>query len=366
MTPNDLRLKERLCLLYKKTYNKQKALECYVDLLNSGLNTKSVNKHLGDLYLDLEKYQDALDHYIKIDTEDIKNLKMLHNLVKIYDKLKNKKELINTYGFIVELDPSNLKALFNLIRLNLNAQNKFPAAKALYQYLLQKQFDFKEYQELIKKFKGLKKMLPEMIFDNFDNFKDANKVTLFNFARILLANNLPTKSRIVFKTIFADQDTEDKLKAASLYKEFNFLEEAAKLYEGILEKEPENTDVLFELAYLNYCINNTESALAYADKLYEIDSDNLEVLMVMGEILTQKGSYQEAFDVVNKAESIDLLRKDIMRLKLKIMKKLKKNRPELAKDIKEYEKAVKNKTNKHDKEDVNSQCKKQKSWYDFN
>ncbi len=94
------------------------------------------------------------------------------------------------------------------------------------------------------------------------------------------------------------------------------LEDALKLVEGLLSKEPEDYDLLLHYAEILEALGRAEEALEVYDKLYELYGD-VDLLLAKADLLSRLDRNEEALEVVRRAEEDSPYDRDV-----KIMKSL--------------------------------------------
>jgi len=93
---------------------------------------------------------------------------------------------------------------------------------------------------------------------------------------------------------------------------------ALKIGSEILQKIPEDNDVLFIVGGIYYMKNNYRSAISYFEKSLEIATFDTEVLILKANSHYYLGEHKQAIQCCNKIREIDPKNKAVSELLLKI------------------------------------------------
>jgi len=93
---------------------------------------------------------------------------------------------------------------------------------------------------------------------------------------------------------------------------------ALKMGSEILQKIPEENDVLFIVGGIYYLKNNYSSAILYFEKSLEIATFDIEVLILKANSHYYLGEHKQAIQCCNKIREIDPKNKAVSELLLKI------------------------------------------------
>ena len=110
-----------------------------------------------------------------------------------------------------------------------------------------------------------------------------------------------------------------KKELKKLFKEKKY-EKVLKLGEEILEKIPEDLDVLFIVGALLYKKGRIKTSMPYFDRVLEISQYDPEVLILKANCLLKLAKYDEALACCNKVKEIDEKNKAVAALLQKISK----------------------------------------------
>ncbi len=140
------------------------------------------------------------------------------------------------------------------------------------------------------------------------------------YVRILLRNYVSTGARdealamIDVLEPFAGSDVRDEISAAR-DQIFSSPEERIVFLESQLDEDPENEEVLFELASLHENQGNREQALEVAERLYEINP-NYENTRKLADYASAEAQYESAIRYLK--EAVDLAENDVTRRNTKL------------------------------------------------
>ncbi len=104
-----------------------------------------------------------------------------------------------------------------------------------------------------------------------------------------------------FNVLYAAIDVQDYYDKAVEYEVLERYEEATEMYHKILEKEPENITILFDLANLYFKLGKIDDAVHNYRKILRINESNASVLSRLGLIYIQKGDYNTAAKYLQQA-----------------------------------------------------------------
>ena len=93
-----------------------------------------------------------------------------------------------------------------------------------------------------------------------------------------------------------------------------------KVGSEILEKNPDDLDVLFVLGGLHYMNGKFSKAISYFDKVLEISSYDPEALLLKANSLFKLGQYKESVSCCEKIKEVDPKNKGVLELLEKIPK----------------------------------------------
>ena len=93
---------------------------------------------------------------------------------------------------------------------------------------------------------------------------------------------------------------------------------ALKIGSEILQKVPEENDVLFIIGGIHYMKNQYKTALSYFEKSLEIATFDIDVLILKANSHYYLGEHKQAIQCCNKIKEIDPKNKDVSELLLKI------------------------------------------------
>ena len=113
------------------------------------------------------------------------------------------------------------------------------------------------------------------------------------------------------------QTSQKKKELRKLVKQKQY-DAALKMGSEILQKIPEENDVLFIVGGIYYLKNNYSSAISYFEKSLEIATFDIEVLLLKANSHYHLGEHKQAIQCCNKIREIDPKNKAVSELLLKI------------------------------------------------
>ena len=113
------------------------------------------------------------------------------------------------------------------------------------------------------------------------------------------------------------QTSQKKKELRKLVKQKQY-DAALKIGSEILQKIPEENDVLFIVGGIYYLKNNYSSAILYFEKSLEIATFDIEVLILKANSHYYLGEHKQAIQCCNKIREIDPKNKAVSELLLKI------------------------------------------------
>ena len=119
------------------------------------------------------------------------------------------------------------------------------------------------------------------------------------------------------KTPEIKQISQKKKELRKLVKQKQY-DVALKIGSEILQKVPEENDVLFIIGSIYYMKNQYKTALSYFEKSLEIATFDIEVLILKANSHYYLGEHKQAIQCCNKIKEIDPKNKVVSELLLKI------------------------------------------------
>lgn len=113
------------------------------------------------------------------------------------------------------------------------------------------------------------------------------------------------------------QTSQKKKELRKLVKQKQY-DAALKMGSEILQKIPEENDVLFIIGGIYYLKNNYSSAISYFEKSLEIATFDIEVLILKANSHYYLGEHKQAIQCCNKIREIDPKNKAVSELLSKI------------------------------------------------
>lgn len=118
--------------------------------------------------------------------------------------------------------------------------------------------------------------------------------------------DLEIKIQELEKQLNEDPNNREKAKElAIIYHYIKEDEKAIKVYEGLLETYPEDSNILAFLGYLHYELEELDIAIDYFNKSLDIDSAAPFVFFLLGNAYSREGMIREAVDAYDFAIFLD-------------------------------------------------------------
>ncbi|HEY3251649.1 MAG TPA: tetratricopeptide repeat protein [Ignavibacteria bacterium] len=246
---------------YEEKHNLNNYLELAIPVLERGTYNYPEHKnalyYLGKAYFHHQKYQDAERCFKKLIKLDSTNADAFYLLGSALEKLNKFGEAIEALRNSISVFPENYKAYNSLGNIYSNINNTNKAIES--------------YNQSIK------------ILSNYTNaFNNLGDVYLNML-------NDTAKARIYFEfAIKYDPDfTMALLNLGNLYSQSNF-NTAKSIFESIIKIDPKFTPAYGNLAYLFSKQGKNKEAIAYLNKLLEIDSNDIRAKNMLKELSQKK------------------------------------------------------------------------------
>ena len=111
----------------------------------------------------------------------------------------------------------------------------------------------------------------------------------------------------LISTTFKDQPSNiaTSSSATQVAQEKSKLEDSSRGYELVLQREPENQTALQGLVQTRIQLGDLEGAISPLSKLVELNPDQTEVRLVLGQVYATQKRYEEAIAVYDQATKAD-------------------------------------------------------------
>ena len=247
-------------------------------------------------------YEKAAAFYAKALELDEKNEVLYYNLANSYMQIYwlNEAEVVVKKGLAIKENSISLRlTLANIYYMNREFDKTLLALSYveehdpdniemnyLYMYSYAHQNDFVKAQEYAKKLEGK---------------VDSSYIDM-NFAKIYYELGQKDKAEELFnRAIEKDPENIELLEQKALYSNN---EEAQKIYDKIIEINPNYVDAYYQKSVLYIYQKNLEEALKYAQKAVEMDCNNAEYQYNLARIYDSMGEYDKAIDCAKFSLSI--------------------------------------------------------------
>jgi tetratricopeptide (TPR) repeat protein len=104
---------------------------------------------------------------------------------------------------------------------------------------------------------------------------------------------------------FPEKEKEILVHKAFIYKKMNKLDEALEIVNNLLDKEPDNLDLLNNKIYFHLYLGDKKEAIEGGEKLTNLDPEDGNFHDSFGEILTEFGEYERALEEIQKALELE-------------------------------------------------------------
>lgn len=254
------RLQLKLAASYEKLGNTDKAIEHYNQALNNNADNQDVLTALENIWLE------------KI-AQNPNNAEAHANLGAVYQKKKDFTAALKQYEKAEQLNPSNITTRLNLGTLY-QAQKEYETAIEAYNTIIAYNPNFLQaYLYKAQCYKAL-------------GNKDA---ALQNFK---LALNLDPTSQEIKEEIF-------KIKESTMTQE-----EKLEYLKQHMIKDPANTELAYRYAYEAHKAGKLEEAIQSYKTVLATDTDNENAYSNLAQAYQQKGSFDEARSILDKAKGL--------------------------------------------------------------
>ncbi len=105
--------------------------------------------------------------------------------------------------------------------------------------------------------------------------------------------------------VFPEKEKELLVHKAFIYKKMNLFDEALEIINELVQKEPDNLDMIHNKSYFHLYRGDKEEAIEGGEKITKLDPDNGNFHDSFGEILTEFGEYERALEEIQKALEIE-------------------------------------------------------------
>lgn len=211
-----------------------------------------------------------------------------------------------------------------LVKSYIDTQKEYEAISNL---LVLVQFypdDLSLYTQLANLYKNTHQNKKAIHFYNFLLTKDKYDVNAMRNLALLYYNNKQKESALkLYKQLVAFiDDEEEKVEyyaiMGSIYMTYGESQKAVNYYKKVLERYPENIDIIKDLRSIALKEKETENVINYSKKLIELEPDNFVYYDEIINLLAHVRSFDEALDYAHRA--LELQTTDVFSVKNQIAK----------------------------------------------
>ncbi|MGZ4020164.1 MAG: tetratricopeptide repeat protein [Flavisolibacter sp.] len=270
---NDKQVVSELAADYLGLRRYAQARDKFLQLETMGDKSDSTYRQLTLLSYNARKWDDAIKYALLLKKQNV-NEKLAWYIGKSYYEKEDLGNAIKYFNFAAKEDPTNPEIPYTIARAYADMMN---------------------YKEAIPNFLKAIELKPDPRW-------------IYETALIYYA--LPDEQNSLKYMLMAGekgykQDNEYLQNLAIAYTNAGKQDEAINLLKGILEKRPTDINVINMLAEANYDGKKYDEAIAYYDKLMQIDSKNAEALYMTGMCFQKKGEKQKGMAICDKAIQLD-------------------------------------------------------------
>lgn len=271
---NDKQIVSELAADYLNLRRYAQAREKFLQLESMGDKSDSTYRQLMLLSYNSRKWDDAIKYALLLKKQNV-NEKTAFYIAKSYYENEDLGNAIKYFGFAAKEDPNNAEIPYTIARAYADMMN---------------------FQQAIPYFLKAIELNP------------TNSRWIYETALIYYA--IPDDQNALKYLLLAGekgyrQDNEYLQNLATAYTNAGKPDEAINLLKGILEKRPTDINIINMLAEACYDSKKYDDAIAYYDKLLQINGNNAEAMYMMGMSFQKKGEKQKGMAICDKAIQLD-------------------------------------------------------------
>lgn len=291
---------------------------------------------------DAARFREAeknFDRVYKINPKNLNNLIELANVLKQQGRYR---EAVDKYAAAEALDARNAEAIENLATLSVNMHKweqgiayvekmkQLGINKPVNFLLAQCYYQLEHYSESIKYCERAFKEDPKnaeipytaaLCFMNMHNYKrsagcyeqaialDSSRPR-WMYEAGLMWYAVPDDKKALYWMVKAGErgytkSNEYMENLASAYLNAGNLEKGIDMLKQVLERKPEDPELLYDIADAYYRSNKYQEAIDYWDKILSIDKKNASALYMIGMSYQKKGEKEKGIQLCDKAIEMD-------------------------------------------------------------
>lgn len=305
-------------LIAKRDKRLSHAIGSYKNALNLNHEDTELRYELAELYLETEEKEKAIEEFLKILDTNSTNLLVLKKLAETYIALDNHELALNVFEQIIEINPGDVVALNNLAEIYIEIEDNERAIELLTKAISINTKNIQSRILLSKAYLAIKD--PIMAYTNIQKAKiiepeNVEVLTLLSDYYILegkyqkaleIAESIKTlipKSPFCYRKMAEiHEHNGDVYNTHYNYGIYHKLKGEKTLaideFAWAHDINPNNQELILELAKLYEEIDEDYIACDYYEKLYKLDNLNFSSLKKMSEIFIKKGDYIRAQDIL--------------------------------------------------------------------
>ncbi|WP_448249795.1 XrtA/PEP-CTERM system TPR-repeat protein PrsT [Thalassotalea agariperforans] len=305
---NDNYAKLGLAYIYKVTNNHKKAVDLYLQILESRQPIEDIEVALGDSYIELKNIPAAISAYKKLLDKKTGNLLIGQRLLNVYEVDKQYDNALTLVEQLYKEHQANdgllLYKVYFQSKLNKpivpqDIQKLQESAQIAKHWLLNKVLGNRHYNN--KSFS-----LAIIEYQSAYNKKPISKNAADLAKTLVLAGEYGKSIAFMEKHLLENpQDITLQVMLAGAYLTKKKDERAREIYKQVLVSLPEHIIALNNLAYLELQKGNNRDALKYAEKSVSVAPQLPAVLDTYGQVLAANNKLIESIAAYDKALLLD-------------------------------------------------------------
>jgi tetratricopeptide (TPR) repeat protein len=249
------------------------ARDKFLELESLGDKSDSTYRQLTLLSFNTRKWDDAIKYALILKKQNV-NEKLAWFIGKSYYEKEDLGNAIKYFGFAAKEDPANAEIPYSMARAYADMMN---------------------FKEAIPHFLKAIELKPDPRW-------------IYETALIYYA--MPDEQNSLKYMLLAGEkgyrkDNEYLQNLATAYVNAGKSQEAITMLKDILEKRPTDINIITTLAECYYDSKKYDEAIAYYDKLLQINANNAEAMYMIGMSFQKKGEKQKGQSICDKAIQLD-------------------------------------------------------------
>jgi len=273
--PDNMQAYSLLASIYSKQRNYSDAITTYQKIIDLDPNQDTAHMELGLVYLKMREWEKAIPSLEKAVKLNIDNKGAYFYIGNAYEELKEFDKAVETYKEYLKLSPKNSGDTYHRIGMCELQLGRFEnAVISLQEAMKEKSQDIKLHNQLADAYHKL------------GQYDKAAEI-YYNLAQINTED-----ARLYYSTIMR------------MYNEAKEPEKALEAIKNIIELDPNDTDSLYNLGYMNIQMKNYNEAIDSFKKLVEIRPDMEYAYLQLGFCYTKLKKFTDAVEIYKKMAEI--------------------------------------------------------------